>query len=168
MNISNDTFIEEMVRRGNKGAAGLMKFGIVALALIIDAAMFIFYPPLFPVLTALLAVAAFLGFKYTITEYEYSYIKSGIDADLDFDKILGQRKRTQLISVKCKMIRNFAPAEGGEPNSGRVIDASIGSNSDRWYLTTSAGDGGEVTVYFNPSERLQAAIKQSMPRGAIR
>jgi hypothetical protein len=165
MGTTTDTIIEEMVKVSAGSRPYLMKAAIVFAAIILDAAALFLLPHGFPVITALLVAGAFLGFKYTLTEFEYSFIRSGMDADLDIDRIQGQRKRTRVVSLKCKKIRSLVECDSNFTANANVRDCSIGKfSANRWLVTASTTDGSDITVLFNPSERLLNAIRQIMPQ----
>jgi hypothetical protein len=102
----------------------------------------------------------FFSFKYSVKEYEYSFI----NGDLDIDVIWGMRKRKTVFSVSCKEIKVMAPVSPDEAalsgEFSRVLDASISKNSPgRWFFICEKGDGSRTLVYLNPSERLRNAFK---------
>ncbi len=157
---TNDIFIEELVRRGRGTRESLFKLGAVVLALILVLVVFSFTKVFFPFFFALICILLFFSFKYTIKEYEYSFI----NGELDIDVIWGMRKRKTVFSVSCKDIRLMTPAlSDGEERTGeftQILDASISKHSpDRWYFISEKQDGSRCLVYLSPSERLKNAFK---------
>jgi hypothetical protein len=164
MNQYKDTLIEELIRQKRTGREAFYKFGAVILAVIILFAVFLFINILFVVATGILALVLFFVFKYTIKEYEYSFF----NGELDFDLIMGQRKRRTVLSVNCKQIRSFGDnqTEPERERFSRVLDASV-SPKARMFFTALAGDNTEQLVFFNPSERLWNAMLEWIPKKVI-
>jgi hypothetical protein len=163
MHVYNDVFIEELVRRERFASEFVVRTLIIAATVVLILAGFIFLRPFSPILTTLFVIAAWLSSRYTVVEYEYSFV----NGELDVDKILGKRRRKHILSVNCKTAKAFASEKEATVDfqNGKVIDAArvkgLGTN---WILTTAAFDNGPEYLLFSPSERLVEAIKQCMPR----
>ncbi|MBR5114027.1 MAG: hypothetical protein IK101_01885 [Oscillospiraceae bacterium] len=164
MNTYNDTFVEHIVRRKRGGAELLVKIGFVVLALILIALAFWFLGSFFPFFFAVILILLFFAFKYTVKEFEYSFI----NGDVDIDRIDGKRRRKNILSVNCREITSMAPCEKGTEVSGnfaQTFDYSEGKGCPgRWYFTVERADGTSMLVYFSPSERLLNAFKLYLGR----
>lgn len=157
---TNDIFIEELIRRGRGSKESMAKLGAVFLALVLILIAFKFTKIFFPFFFAVICILLFFTFKYTVKEFEYSFI----NGELDIDAIWGMRKRKTVFSVSCKEIKIMAPvSDDGSELSGEYslnLDASISKKSkDRWYFICEKADGSRSIVYLNPSERLKNAFK---------
>lgn len=160
MKRNEDIFIEEIIRRVRGVRETLVKAGAVLLGLILMTAVFIFLRIFFPFFFALTCLLLFFVFKYTIKEYEYSFI----NGDLDIDVILGMRKRKRVFSTGCRDIKVMAPCSQNETvpkgEYAEVLDASrCKSDPGRWYFICRREDGKDMLVFFSPSERLRNAFK---------
>ncbi|NLO47012.1 MAG: hypothetical protein GX111_01625 [Clostridiales bacterium] len=160
MKRTNDIFIEELIRRGRGSKESMAKLGAVFLALVLILIAFKFTKIFFPFFFAVICILLFFTFKYTVKEFEYSFI----NGELDIDAIWGMRKRKTVFSVSCKEIKIMAPvSDDGSELSGEYslnLDASISKKSkDRWYFICEKADGSRSIVYLNPSERLKNAFK---------
>lgn len=157
---NNDVFIEELIRRVRGTQEMLVKAAAVLIAVILLLCVFVFLRVFFPFFFAVMCLLLFFVFKYTVKEYEYSFI----NGDLDIDVIWGMRKRKRVFSTGARDIKVMAPfsdrqtAPAGEYSE--TLDASISKSSPgRWYFICHKEDGKSVLVFFNPSERLQKAFK---------
>ena len=164
MNTYNDTFVEHIVRRKRGGAELLMKIGYVVLALILIGLAYWFLTSFFPFFFAVILILLFFAFKYTVKEFEYSFI----NGDVDIDRIDGKRRRRTVLSVNCREIKTMAPCEQGTEISGdftQTFDYSEGKGCPgRWYFTVEREDETRLLVYFSPSERLLNAFKLYLGR----
>jgi len=163
MHVYNDVFVEELVRRKRFASEVVIRILIVIVAIILILAAFIFLRPFSPVITTLVVVVAWLGSRYTVVEYEYSFV----NGELDIDQILGKRRRKNVLSVNCKTIKTFEQYKGDEfdRRNNKIVDAarSLGS-ADNWVITTGIFDNGQEYLIFSPSERMIEAIRQYMPK----
>lgn len=164
MNTYNDTFVEYIVRRKRGGTELLMKIGAVILALILIALAFIFLKSFFPFFFAVVIILLFFAFKYTVKEFEYSFI----NGDVDVDRIDGKRHRKTVLSVNCRDISSMAPCEKGAQIAGdftQTYDFSEGKSCPGlWYFIVEREDGTRYLVYITPSERLLNAFKLYLGR----
>lgn len=157
---NNDIFIEELIRRQRGTQESLIKAGAVLIAIILLFAVFYLTRVFFPFFLAVICILLFFVFKYTVKEYEYSFISG----DLDIDVIWGMRKRKRLFSTSCKNIKVMAPYKGKESvpanEYSETLDATVSKSSrDRWYFICQMDDGVKMLVLFNPSKRLRDAFK---------
>ncbi|MDR0859224.1 MAG: hypothetical protein LBN97_09370 [Oscillospiraceae bacterium] len=160
-----DTLVEELIRQKRTGREALYKIGAVIAALVIVVAAMLLIPAFTPVIVGILALALFFAFKYTIKEYEYSFM----NGELDFDLIMGQRKRRTVMSVNCKQIRSFGEndTEPGSAGFIRILDASVSPNRPRMHFTVVMGDDKESLIFFSPTERLKSAMLEFIPKKAV-
>jgi hypothetical protein len=163
MHVYNDIFVEELVRRKHFASELVIRVLIIFAVILLSLAAFIFLRPFSPALTAVFIFTAWLSSRYTVVEYEYSLI----NGELEVDKIIGKRRRKRVLSVNCKLAREFVPEADAviDRRNGTIIDASISAKLDtRWILTTTAMDRGAEYLIFSPSERLIDAIKLFLPK----
>ncbi len=159
MQTYKDVFVEELIRRSRAGKEGAFKLAAVILGLVLVALAFHYFTSIFPFFFALICILIFFMFKYTVKEFEYSFISG----DVDIDMILGKRKRKNVLSCSCREIQimEYCGSRRIEGEFTRVLDASISTKSDdRWYFICEREDGSRILVYFNPSERLRDAFRQ--------
>lgn len=161
MKTYNDTFVEYIVRRRRGGAELLMKLGAVILALVLIGLAYWFFTSIFPFFFAVICILLFFAFKYTVKEFEYSFI----NGDVDVDRIDGKRKRKTVLSLNCREITEMAELTAEKDPSANGSFVSINDYSEgkglpgRWYFIAEREDGTRILVYFSPNERMLDAFK---------
>ncbi|MDR2360653.1 MAG: hypothetical protein LBD85_05170 [Oscillospiraceae bacterium] len=166
MKTYEDVFVEEMTLLRRDGASALMKAAIVFGALVIIAVLYIFLRPFNIPFSAVVVYFAVLGWHYTRVEYEYSFAGTSFtDGELDVIKIMGKRKRKNMVNIKMKSVTEFIPLRGEHISDSRTLRATgIPRNGGDDRLLRY--DGG--VLLFTPSARMTEAITKFLPRGAIR
>lgn len=99
------------------------------------------------------------------TEYEYVFC----DGQLDFDKISGGMKRKTMLRVDFEKLVIIAPknshALDGYRHNGVAVKDFTSLNADaKVYGMVITGGEQNTLIYFEPSEKMLAAMKQKAPR----
>ena len=99
------------------------------------------------------------------TEYEYVFC----DGQLDFDKISGGAKRKTMLRVDFEKLVVIAPKnshalDGYRHNGVAVKDFSSLEENAKVYGMVVTGGEQQTMIYFEPSEKMLAAMKQKAPR----
>lgn len=112
----------------------------------------------------------FLGLSYYFlprlaVEYEYVFC----DGQLDFDKISGGLKRKTMLRVDFEKLVVLAPKashalDGYRHNGVAVKDFSSMDANAKIYGMVVTGGEQQTIIYFEPSEKMLAAMKQKAPR----
>ena len=112
----------------------------------------------------------FLGVGYYFlpklaTEYEYVFC----DGQLDFDKISGGAKRKTMLRVDFEKLVVIAPKnshalDGYRHNGVAVKDFSSLDENAKVYGMVVTGGEQNTMIYFEPNEKMLAAMKQKAPR----
>ncbi len=159
----DDTFVEELVVRRNSLKNLLLEVLIVAAAVALAAAVWLFLSPIFPAMLVILVFGAYLGIKFQGVEYEYSFT----NGDLDVDKIMAKRKRKRLVEINQKQIQVMAPYTAEyesvtkDYSVSQVIDASSSKNAaGRWFLIYEDQEGKYVFLVLQPSKRFREAMRK--------
>ena len=113
---------------------------------------------------------AFYGVYYyaMMHRIEYEYIFT--NGDLDFDKIMGQRKRKRLATVDFATLTQFGKLDDSKrseifSSDRTVIDASDNLQSDSdYYLECKHKNYGMCYVVFTPSDEFVEEFKPFFPR----
>ncbi len=98
-------------------------------------------------------------------EYEYVFC----DGQLDFDKISGGARRKTMMRVDFEKMVVVAPKnshalDGYRHNGVMVKDfSSLDENAKVYGLVVTGGEQNTM-IYFEPSEKMLAAMKQKAPR----
>lgn len=164
-----DIYKEQLVKKATTSKEQAKKTviligGIFTGAAIMMIVLAYFTSALFLGLVAAVGVVygAFYFVKDMQTEYEYLFT----NGDLDIDKIMGQRKRKRLTTVKIASVTDFGKLTDDCVLDGdkTVIDASSGYDEDHWYLEFAHREYGASYLYFTPNDELLQLIKDSLPR----
>ena len=99
------------------------------------------------------------------TEYEYVFC----DGQLDFDKISGGMKRKTMMRVDFEKLVVIAPknshALDGYRHNGVAVKDFTSLNADaKVYGMVVTGGEQNTMIYFEPNEKMLAAMKQKAPR----
>ncbi|MBP3578929.1 MAG: hypothetical protein J6K15_12535, partial [Lachnospiraceae bacterium] len=91
------------------------------------------------------------------------------DGQLDFDKISGGAKRKTMLRVDFEKLVVIAPKnshalDGYRHNGVAVKDFSSLDENAKVYGMVVTGGEQNTMIYFEPSEKMLAAMKQKAPR----
>ncbi len=159
-------FSEQLVVRELQPVDIFKRVTIIALTAFLALALFflgvVFMSWLF-IFWMLGAGVIYLGYKiYTSTYVEYEYIVTG--NELDIDKIIAQRKRERLITVKLSKFKALAKSENFEPSySDATVVLAYGEGCESWCAEVEHDSIGEVRLCFSPNERTLLTINQYLP-----
>lgn len=112
----------------------------------------------------LLAVGYFFLPRLSV-EYEYVFC----DGQLDFDRINGGEKRKTLLRVDFEKLVVIAPKnshalDGYRHNGVQVKDFTSLEPDAKVYGMVVTGGEQQTLIYFEPNEKMLAAMKQKAPR----
>ncbi len=154
-----DTFKEQIIKiKGNVKTVMLQALIWVA-ALFLTTLVFMFLGQLGILIGFLFFYGAWhLSQRFSI---EYEYILT--NGDLDIDKIMAQRTRKRLCTIKCADIESMGKYAPGMP-LGK--DALICCNADdeAYFLRARDSKGNAVCIVIAPNDKMKAAIKTYVPR----
>lgn len=159
----DDTFVEELIVRRTTPLNVLIRVAIVLFILFFTMFGFLIIPYVFPLCLAAICVGAYFLFKFQYVEFEYSFT----NGDLDLDKIMGKRKRKHLATIPYDKIHVMAPYaaeyEGevqGYQVSSKLDVSSSNRAAGRWFLIYEPYDDEYAFLVFQPSAKLQEAMKK--------
>lgn len=114
-----------------------------------------------------LALNFYISPKLSV-EYEYVFC----DGQLDFDKITGGAKRKTMMRIDFDQLVTVAPKnshalDGYRHNGVDVKDFSSREENARVYGLVVSGGERNTLVYFEPNEKMLAAMKQKAPRKIV-
>lgn len=143
----------------------LIKFGLIAGIVVFFGLGFL----TFNVILLIVGIV-FLGLGYYFlprlaTEYEYVFC----DGQVDFDKINGGVKRKTVLRVDFDKLVVIAPkgshALDGYRHNGVVVKdfSSLEENAKVYGMVVTGGEQNTM-IYFEPNEKMLAAMKQKAPR----
>lgn len=167
-----DQFAEQLVKKVNTSQEDLKK-GIIIIAAVLltlfTLYLTFFVAPIAVVLPVGVVYLAIYAFKLTHVEYEYSCT----NGTLDIDKILGQTKRVQMLSIEVSAFTAFGKADECSASADALTTFSaVGismmgdeENAENYYAEFDHPTHGKCGLYFTPDERMREAIVPFLPRG---
>lgn len=143
----------------------LLKFLLVGGMIAFFVLGFLTFNMWFIILGLVMLLLGYFFLPKLAVEYEYVFC----DGQLDFDKISGGAKRKTMLRVDFEKLVVIAPknshALDGYRHNGVVVkDFSSLSDDAKVYGMVVTGGEQQTMIYFEPSEKMLAAMKQKAPR----
>lgn len=168
-----DVYVEDLVKQKKTTKTYALITLIVLAAVILSVVLFFCTLLLrtFAFIFLLLIAGVIYGAWYLIgsMRIEYEYIVT--NGEMDVDKIISQRKRKRLITVKLNTFELMAPVNGKYRHEfetkqvAATIDASVNKEqADAWFMIVNHPKKGMVKLVFTPSERIINSAKLFNPR----
>jgi len=126
---------------------------------------FLTFRMMFIIIGLVLLAVGYYFLPRLATEYEYVFC----DGQLDFDKISGGAKRKTMLRVDFEKLVVIAPknshALDGYRHNGVVVKdfSSLEEHAKVYGMVVTGGDQ-QTMIYFEPNEKMLAAMKQKAPR----
>lgn len=160
-----DTFFEQIVRIKKSGSTLALVLFIWFLA--ISVSVFLFFFPLLGALSAIVIIGILYGAWWLTTKFnvEYEYIVT--NDDMDVDKIINKSARKRLASItlsKVERVEKFNPALIRNVKKENLLFACDQNDPNTYLIVTSPDDSKVNYIVFSPNEKLQAAIKKTLPK----
>lgn len=162
-----DIFVEQIVKKEATGKTFALK-ALIGLGAAAICAISVFLMLMGFAIALFIALGALYGAYYLMTnlDIEYEYIVT--NGEIDIDKIIAQRNRKRLLSVKASVFERFgklsdAPAVG----SGVTVINAEGTSAnaaDSYYADFPHSAYGNVRLIFNPEEKVIEALKPYFSR----
>ena len=131
------------------------------------AMFFLSFGTMFTMIGLLLAGGAlYLGYYFSTSLYvEYEYILT--NGEVDFDKIIAQRSRKRLCTVKLSETTAFGKAGDGADTENAdtyVVATANDPEQTDYFLRVKHKSLGDTVIYFTPTEEYIELMKQFFPR----
>lgn len=162
-----DVFIEQLVKQKTLPQNKLIKLGIWLLAIL----LFVVFTMLSLYLGqvgGVIAVGSLVGAWYLSSylnlEYEYVYM----NGEIDFDKIMGQRKRKRIFTIRVSSFDDFGKYTQNFDKSGYDVKYNFAENlcETDYYMVFKNKDGKKCVLFFSPSEKLANELTKEYSRKA--
>ena len=162
-----DNFCEQIISVKNTPKKSLMKFIMTFIIVLIGVAVFFFtwlFMSLFIALPVLVGIIALGVFLLNSTNYEYEYIFT--NGEIDIDKIVAKRKRKRLLNVEVKNFSAFGKLDEviNKKDSLTKIFFDDGVAENTFFAEFNCSETGQTRLFFSPNERLLNNIKTYLPR----
>lgn len=166
-----DTVIECAVKR-KTSLKNLALLGLIIGLMIVAFAFFIFYlrNGIMFLIGILLCVLISKITSMCDEEYEYIFV----NGDLDFAKIVGKKKRVELMSIDMHEVELVAPLssdkllpyeKGGSTGyTLRDYSSAFPNHKERMYAILCKSENQAYRIIFEPNEKLIDAMWQIAPR----
>jgi hypothetical protein len=122
----------------------------------------------FSMFAPLVAVGACYGAWHLVTAQSVEFEYAVTNGEIDFDKIVAQRKRTRFASVNCREVEGFGRYKAAEHQNreyaGRIFACDSPDSENLWYLVTRLKDKGLTLIVFNANDKMLNGIKPFLPR----
>ena len=167
-----DIFIEEMVLKKKTAGGHIASLALMFAGLLVVMAL-LFFLPLLPQLAPfiLLLVAGgvlFIRFVMTSSHIEYEYAL--VNDELDVDKILGRKRRKNVVNVSVKDPEAFGKAIGAEflryannPSIKKIYACREKNSEDNFFIVCNKS-AEKTMLIITPSEKITSAIQKMNPK----
>ncbi len=160
-----DNFCEQLVKP-QKTSSDIIKSIILVVSTIllcgISLVLVSAYSPIISFgLVALLIY--FCVFIINNSKHEYEYIFT--NGEMDVDKIIAQRKRKRILSIKARYFSNFGKfIDDNQKFSGTLVRADDKSGNNTYFADFKHTKLGNVRLVFSPNKKLIEELKHYIPR----
>ncbi|MBQ7012427.1 MAG: hypothetical protein IJN11_00715 [Oscillospiraceae bacterium] len=165
-----DQFAEQLVRKERTTKDDLKKTLLIAGAAVLCIGSLLLVFMGFPIALALPIGIIYLVvwlMKFLKVEYEYSCTNGA----LDIDKIMGETKRVNMLSVEVSSFTAYGKYDDYDPGEDSVTTFSaIGTTmmeedaSELYYALFEHDEHGACCLVFNPDSRMRSAIEPFLPK----
>ncbi|MBE6780844.1 MAG: hypothetical protein J6A78_02890 [Clostridia bacterium] len=158
-----DTFFEQIVSIKKSGKAIALFLFVWILALILCALILLFGIPFAPVLVIGLGYGAWWLTAKLNVEYEY-IVTNGT---MDIDKIVNKSSRQRVSSfeiAKVERVEKYNPSLLNNVKKENLVFACNQNDPNAYLIVASREDAKVNYIVFSPNEKLQEAIKKSLPK----
>ena len=163
--MSQDVFIERIVKRGPDAKSAILMVFIIIAAVIVCAA-FILIPmliPFFPIALVACACTVYFLIKNQDVEFEYAVT----NGEMDIDKIVGKSRRKRLMTVDCRRFDILAPYtdefKRTRSRAEKVFDYSRGGDNSESYFAMFRDGEKNIMLVFDPDDRMLEAFRVYIP-----
>lgn len=163
-----DTFKEQLVKKLPEKTDQIKKLIIIFLSCAIAIFCFLFFMGTsLSIFGVLLAGGAVYGGYYLLTNFmiEYEYILT--NGELDIDKIVAQRSRKRLATLKLASALDFGEADASlrvSPNETLINASANDSRQADYYIKLNHSSLGSTVLIFSPTDEMLELVKNCLPR----
>ncbi len=165
-----DQFAEQLVKKNTTSTDDIKKAILIAGIVILT--LLSLYVTFFiaPIAVVLPVGIVYLGiYLYRLQKVEYEY--SCTNGTLDIDKIMGQVKRVEMLSIDVSAFTAYGAEDTCEKSDAEMTTFSacgtsmMGDDSaQNYYAEFDHPDHGKCCLYFTPDDRLREALEPFLPR----
>ena len=165
-----DRIAEQLVRKTHTSQDDVKKIVLLAATVLLTLGTLyvtIFIAPIAIVLPFGIIYLAVYFYKLLKVEYEYTCT----NGTLDIDKILGQTKRVEMLTIEVSAFTVYGKAgECAESNEELTTYSAVGESmmgddtAETYYAEFEHPENGKCCLYFTPDARMREAIEPFLSR----
>lgn len=165
-----DRIAEQLVRKSHTTEDDVKKIVLIAAAVLLTlGTLFVTFTiaPIAVVLPVGIIYLAIYLYKLLSVEYEYTCT----NGTLDIDKILGQTKRVEMLTIEVSAFTVYGKAgECAESNEELTTYSAVGESmmgddtAETYYAEFDHPENGKCCLYFTPDARMREAIEPFLSR----
>lgn len=165
-----DRIAEQLVRKSHTTEDDVKKIVLIAAAVLLTlGTLFVTFTiaPIAVVLPVGIIYLAIYLYKLLSVEYEYTCT----NGTLDIDKILGQTKRVEMLTIEVSAFTVYGKAgECAESNEELTTYSAVGESmmgddtAETYYAEFEHPENGKCCLYFTPDARMREAIEPFLSR----
>ncbi len=170
-----DTLVECAVKRKASTKVLALQGLVIGLMVAVFAFFLLYYRmPILIVIGILLCVLSTKVASMGDEEYEYIFL----NGELDFARIVGKKKRVELLSVSMKEVELVAPVHSeklapyrnpdGAHYHAKDFSSAFSSHQERMYEMICRTEEQAYRITFEPNEKLLEAMWQAAPRVVVK
>ena len=165
-----DVFIEYMVKQLRTPKQTLLKLLLIvgAIFFAIISLMFSGFLGPFAFFGPILAIAICYGAYYVISSMNVEFEYSITNGEMDVDKIIAQRRRRRLATIRWRDVETFGKYNHAEhadkEHANKIFACDTPYSEDVWYCVTRVPQKGQIFIVFNANEKMIEAIKKYLPK----
>lgn len=165
-----DRIAEQLVRKSHTTEDDVKKIILIAAAVLFTlGTLFVTFTiaPIAVVLPVGIIYLAIYLYKLLSVEYEYTCT----NGTLDIDKILGQTKRVEMLTIEVSAFTVYGKAgECAESDEELTTYSAVGESmmgddtAETYYAEFEHPENGKCCLYFTPDARMREAIEPFLSR----
>lgn len=159
-----DRCTEYLVKKVPDSKDNMKKFLVILAAAVITAvSIYIVLLTGFYFVLAITMVV-FYGAYYLLSEMSVEYEYTFINGEIDIDKIVGKRKRVNLVTLDAGKFEDFGVYNEDTPEKpdATLFLCSDNTGEGEYYADLTTEEYGETRLIFTPSEKMVSYIDESL------
>ena len=162
-----DAYTEQIIKKKKGAVSWAMMLGSLVVSILFLWLALPFMLSSMLIFAACVAAAGwFMWYIIGTQNVEYEYCVT--NGDIDIDRIVAQRKRQRIVSVKGKKLQNIglytADCLAGKQVDRFVMAAPSAKEEGNWYFTYTSKKSGFTAVVFRPNDKVLKLIYRGLPK----
>ena len=165
-----DSFKEQIVKKNPTTKDRTLKSLIMTVGIFLAIVIVLFsfmYMPMVAAFSIFIAAALVYGAFFLAQRFDVEYEYIFTNGEMDVDKIIAQRSRKRLVTIKMNTATAFGVADENytvDTDKTLVLANSNFADDTDYYIEFSHKSLGASSIVFTPDEDMLELIKPSLPR----